>query len=111
MADYRSEGQSVSWSKSSESCMEIIENVLGRGLLFRRNESVCEVAYDLIVFRRGSETGVAGRISGSIECLVKVHYAHKLTLRMVDGRQLKIIIKRVDFRAETADFEGTGWFF
>ncbi len=91
--------------------MEIIENVLGRGLLFRRKESLGEVMYDLIVFRRGEETGVTGRISCSLECLIKAHQAHKLTLRLVDGRQIKIVIDRVDFRTETADFAGSGWFF
>jgi len=91
--------------------MEIIENVLGRGLLFARRESLGEVTYDLIVFERDGEKGVTGRISCSLECLIKAHHAHKLTLRLVDGRQIKIIIDRVDFRAETADFDGKGWFF
>jgi len=91
--------------------MEIIENVLGRGILFRRKETLCEVTYDLIVFRRGSETGVAGRISCSLECLVKAYNSHKLTLRLVDGRQLRIVIDRLDFRTQTADFDGKGWFF
>jgi len=91
--------------------MEIIENVLGRGILFRRKETLSEVTYDLIVFRRGSETAVTGRIACSLECLVKAHNSHKLTLRLVDGRQLKIVIDRVDFRTQTADFNGKGWFF
>ncbi|MFB3902704.1 MAG: hypothetical protein ACE15E_04570 [Acidobacteriota bacterium] len=91
--------------------MEIIENVLGRGFLYRRKESLGEVTYDLIVFRRGMETGVTGRLSCSLECLIKAHQAHKLTLRLVDGRQVKIMISRVDFRTETANFEGIGWFF
>ena len=91
--------------------MEIIENVLGRGLLFRRKESLGEVTYDLVVFRRGSETGVAGRISCSLECLIKAHHARKLILRLVDGRQLKIVVDKIDFRTETADFAASGWFF
>jgi len=91
--------------------MEIIENVLGRGTLMRRKETLGEVTYDLIVFRRGEETGVAGRFSCSLACLIKAHQAHKLTLQLVDGRQLKIVIDRVDFRSQTADFKGTGGFF
>ncbi|RPJ57595.1 MAG: hypothetical protein EHM23_20065 [Acidobacteria bacterium] len=91
--------------------MEIIENVLGRGTLIRREGTLGEVTYDLIVFRRGEETGVAGRFSCSLECLIKAHQAHRLTLQLVDGRQLKIVIDRVHFRTQTADFNGIGWFF
>jgi hypothetical protein len=104
--DERSVGQ---WLE--ESGMEIIENVLGRGNLFRRKENLGEVTYDLVVFRKGSETGVTGRFSCSLECLIKAHHACKLTLHLVDGRQLRIVVDRVNFRTETADFEASGWFF
>ncbi|RPI28871.1 MAG: hypothetical protein EHM61_03565 [Acidobacteria bacterium] len=92
--------------------MEIIENVLGRGTLYGgRQEKIGEVTYDLIVFKRESENGIAGRLTCSVECLVKAHQSRRLTLHLVDGRKVKIAINRVDFRVGTADFKGTGWFF
>ncbi|HXK61395.1 MAG TPA: hypothetical protein PLP42_16030 [Acidobacteriota bacterium] len=91
--------------------MEVIENVLGRGSLYVRKNKIGDVSYDLIVFKRGTEPGIVGRLSCSLECLVKLHQTPRLILHLVDGRQLKIVISRVDFRTETADFKASGWFF
>jgi hypothetical protein len=91
--------------------MEVVESVFGKGRLYGRHQEIGEVTYDLIVFRQGEVRGVSGRISCPIACLAKAHRAGKATLHLVDGRKLKVRIKRVDFRVQTADFEAAGWFF